>query len=95
MTRQADAAAVRILIEGRVQGVGYRYWVRERAGRKGLDGWVRNLADGRVEALFAGQRDQVSEMISACWHGPRFARVTAVVESDCKPPPAPGFDIKR
>lgn len=94
MTLETDGKAVRVLIEGRVQGVGYRYWVRERAGGRGLDGWVRNLPGGQVEAVFAGPERQVAEMVSACWHGPRFARVSSVTQAACEPP-ASGFDIRR
>ncbi len=72
--------AVRGLIEGRVQGVGFRYWMIERAGGLGLDGWVRNRRDGAVEAVFAGPADAVADMLRHCHDGPAFARVTRVQE---------------
>ena len=69
-----------VTIRGRVQGVGYRYWVEQQARARGLEGWVRNRRDGGVEALFAGPADVVSEMIALCRRGPASARVDAVEE---------------
>ncbi|HMB77643.1 MAG TPA: acylphosphatase [Kiloniellaceae bacterium] len=89
------AKTVRVLIEGRVQGVGFRYWVYGRAVGLGLDGWVRNLPDGRVEATFAGAENAVAEMLAACWQGPRFCQVKSVVEEACAVPPPAGFEIRR
>ena len=83
--------AVRLIIEGRVQGVGYRYWTVREAARFGLDGWVRNLPNGSVEALIAGQPDAVAAMIEACKRGPRAAAVSAVHEHAAEPPGTPGF----
>ena len=54
-----------VVIRGRVQGVGYRAWVEERATRLDLQGWVRNRRDGSVEAVFAGPESVVREMIEA------------------------------
>jgi len=67
-----------VTIRGRVQGVGYRYWVEQQARARGLEGWVRNRRDGSVEALFAGPPDLVSGMIALCRRGPASARVDAV-----------------
>jgi len=58
-------------MRGRVQGVGYRYWVEQQARARGLEGWVRNRRDGRVEALFAGPPDVVSGMICVMPTRPR------------------------
>jgi acylphosphatase len=69
-----------VTIRGRVQGVGYRYWVEQQARARGLEGWVRNRRDGSVEALFAGPPDLVSGMIALCRRGPASARVDAVEE---------------
>ncbi len=74
------STAIRVRIEGRVQGVGFRYWVIERAAALGLDGWVRNRRDGAVEAVFAGPADTVAEMLRQCHDGPTLARVTDVRE---------------
>jgi acylphosphatase len=69
-----------VTIRGRVQGVGYRYWLEQQARARGLEGWVRNRRDGSVDALFAGPPDVVSGMIAFCRRGPSSARVDAVEE---------------
>jgi acylphosphatase len=65
-------------IEGRVQGVGYRYWAADRAGELRLVGWVRNRRDGAVEAVFSGPEAAVERMIALCAEGPPDAAVTSV-----------------
>jgi acylphosphatase len=70
----------RVVIRGRVQGVGYRDWTRHVAHGRGIEGWVRNRKDGSVEAVLAGTHDQVSGMIAACRHGPESARVEWIDE---------------
>lgn len=60
----------RVLIRGRVQGVGYRAWVDYQARRLGLQGWVRNRRDGSVEAVFGGPEETVADMIASCPNGP-------------------------
>jgi acylphosphatase len=74
-----------ITITGRVQGVGYRAWVADEATARDLEGWVRNVRDGSVEALLAGPADVVADMIAACRRGPSMARVDAVREEDGHP----------
>jgi acylphosphatase len=69
---------VRVRIEGRVQGVGFRYWTEEAASGLGLSGWVRNRRDGAVEAMFAGPPQDVARMLERCRQGPRAAQVTSV-----------------
>lgn len=64
-----------VFIEGRVQAVSYRYWARKTAQKVNLSGWVKNLADGRVEAVFEGPKIKVSEMIKNCESGPMLAGV--------------------
>ena len=66
---------MRVRIEGRVQGVGYRYWTERVAGELGLTGWVRNRRDGTVEAVFSGAADDVAEMLERCRDGPPSAQV--------------------
>jgi acylphosphatase len=75
-----SGAIVRVTIRGRVQGVGYRYWLEQQAVARGLEGWVRNRRDGTVEALLAGPTDLVSAMIASCRRGPVSARVDGVAE---------------
>ena len=86
-----ERKTVRVRIEGRVQGVWYRGWTVETAGRLGLDGWVNNLADGSVEAVFAGAVAKVDAMIERCHHGPPAARVTAVHQRPLEDEVEPGF----
>ncbi|HEY8140916.1 MAG TPA: acylphosphatase [Nitrososphaera sp.] len=68
----------RILVSGKVQGVYYRQTTKEVASRNGLKGWVRNLADGRVEAVFEGDKESIDRTIEWCRTGPPNARVQAV-----------------
>jgi acylphosphatase len=75
-----SGAIRKVLIRGRVQGVGYRAWVEHQARRLGLQGWVRNRRDGSVEAVFAGTEEVVTNMIASCRRGPPSARVDDVVE---------------
>ncbi len=65
-------------IKGRVQGVGFRYWVVEEAERLGLKGWVRNTRDGGVELEAEGEEETLFEFEKLLWHGPPLARVTEV-----------------
>ena len=81
-------------IEGRVQGVSYRYWTRAEALRRGLRGWVRNRPDGTVEAVFSGDTGDVEAMLAACRRGPPAARVTDVRAMPIEPGELPeSFDI--
>lgn len=67
-----------ITVKGRVQGVGYRYFTFQKAQSLGVKGWVRNLADGRVEIMVSGQEDVLEIFVEALKAGPAFARVDAV-----------------
>jgi acylphosphatase len=73
-----DRVAVRLIIKGSVQGVGYRWWAQGEARRLNIDGWVRNRHDGTVELVAAGPEAAVEEMIEACWSGPPHAAVHIV-----------------
>lgn len=70
------------MVRGRVQGVGFRWFVEREAHILGVAGWVRNNADGAVEVFAQGTRDQLSGLRSRLQQGPRAARVDAVEESD-------------
>jgi len=67
-----------VIISGRVQGVFFRTETQDEAIRKGMTGWVRNMPDGRVEAVFEGEKDNVEKLIEFCRRGPPGARVTKV-----------------
>jgi acylphosphatase len=70
--------ALRVVIEGRVQGVGFRAWTAREARRRGLTGYVRNRADGAVEAVFRGGDATVLEMVEVCRKGPRLSIVSSL-----------------
>jgi acylphosphatase len=67
-----------VIISGRVQGVSFRWYTSNMAQRLGLTGWVRNLPDGRVEAIFEGPDEAVRQAVAWCHHGKRPARVEDV-----------------
>lgn len=87
--------AVHVTISGRVQGVSYRAWTKARAEALGLKGWVRNLSDGRVEAVLAGPEKDVDAMIEACHEGPPAAAVDSVTKKPAAEAPAAGFRIRN
>lgn len=66
------------VISGRVQGVGFRYFVADKAQMQGLNGWVRNLWDGRVEVIAEGERGELEAFLSVLKRGPSSARVSAI-----------------
>lgn len=67
-----------VLVSGRVQGVGYRYFTEERARRAGITGWVKNLPDGRVEAEIQGDEQQLLDFLAVLHKGPRTGRVSGI-----------------
>lgn len=79
-------------IFGRVQGVGFRWWTKQKAEALGLSGWVRNRADGSVEAVISGPSATVGKMLEKCGKGPPFARVDDIRSNPCDAPQNPGFE---
>jgi acylphosphatase len=73
-----EQARAHVIVEGRVQGVFFRHHTQEMAYQLGLKGWVKNRRDGRVEAVFEGEREKVDQIIRWCHQGPPEARVTRV-----------------
>lgn len=71
--------SLRVLISGKVQGVGYRNWLWRRANLHAVHGWVRNLPDGRVEAVLSGPPNAVTQLVEACHVGPKGAQVKTIV----------------
>lgn len=81
-----------VRITGRVQGVWYRQWTVQEARRRSLDGWVRNRADGSVEALIAGPETEVEALIRLCGKGPPAAAVEQVETVEAEDPGPVGFE---
>lgn len=86
-----ERKAVSLNIYGRVQGVWYRGWTVDEAAARGLDGWVRNRADGSVEALVAGPPPEVEALVQRCWEGPSMAHVRDIVVKPARDPGPIGF----
>ena len=83
-----------LLIFGKVQGVGFRYWLYEKAIKKNIRGWVKNSTTGEVEALLIGTNDDVNEIVRQCKKGPHSSNVTQVKIQDYKQEyPKKSFDI--
>lgn len=82
---EKNTEARRFLVRGRVQGVGFRWFVEREAHILGVAGWVRNNVDGSVEVLAMGSRDQLLGLRSRLREGPRAARVDDVEEAETKP----------
>lgn len=83
-------AQAHLIISGIVQGVYFRAHTRDMAQSFGLKGWVRNLPDGRVEAVFTGDKESIQQAIDWCSHGPSSARVDKVEVKWVVSPPARG-----
>ena len=84
----------RVIVSGRVQNVWFRASTAKQAARAGVSGWVRNLADGRVEAVLEGSEDAVREMIDFCSRGPELARVDRIDVLEEPPENLEGFKIR-
>ncbi|MDD9875966.1 MAG: acylphosphatase [Magnetovibrio sp.] len=76
--------AVHVVVSGRVQGVWFRGWTKQQTAARNLRGWVRNRRDGTVEAVFAGNPEDIESMLAACRRGPPAAKVV-----DLRATPAP------
>jgi len=84
----------RVVVHGWVQGVGFRMFVASRARGRGVTGWVRNRADGSVEAVLEGEREAVDAVVAACEDGPRGADVSGVDVFDEEPEGLRSFEIR-
>lgn len=85
--------AVRLMISGRVQGVGYRAWFAGEARRRGLSGWVRNRREGTVEAQLRLAPEGLDDLLAAARRGPPAARVDAIAVSEAEPDMVDGFAV--
>ncbi|HEY9216341.1 MAG TPA: acylphosphatase, partial [Ancylobacter sp.] len=89
-----EMTATRLIVHGRVQGVGYRAWLAEHARRSGITGWVRNRRDGTVEALLCAGDGSLDAFVAACRQGPLLAGVTDIeIIEERAPDDAEGFAI--
>ena len=86
--------SLRIHIAGRVQGVGFRYWMRDEARSLKIAGWVRNRRDGSVEAVISGEPEAVEAMLRRCRRGPSAARVGDVTVLDTNEAVPSPFEIR-
>ncbi len=91
----SDRVRTHVYVSGHVQGVFYRASTREKARTEGIDGWVKNRTDGRVEAVFEGPKPAVEVMIEWCKTGSRAASVEAVERTTEEPTGLEGFEIRR
>ncbi|WP_435194514.1 acylphosphatase [Natronomonas sp. EA1] len=83
-----------VFVSGKVQGVYYRANTRDTAHERGVDGWVRNLADGRVEAVFEGEKEAVEAMVEWCHEGSPRAEVESVEVEYGEPEGLSGFEVR-
>jgi acylphosphatase len=90
----SDPIAREVVVSGRVQGVFFRDCARREARRLGVAGWVRNRADGRVEAHVEGAPDAVARLVAWCRDGPRHADVDDVVVTEVEPEGFERFDVR-
>ncbi len=82
-----------LVVSGRVQGVGFRYFVVREAEALGLSGWVRNLPDGRVEVVVDGDEPLLDTFVGRLWQGPPHAHVTDIEAGDVEAPRWPAFRV--
>ena len=94
MTREGERVSAHVWIAGRVQGVAFRAYTIDESRLRGVAGWVRNMLDGRVEAVFEGDRAAVEAMIVWCRKGPPAARVTSVEVKWEEPKGETGFGVR-
>ena len=91
----AKIKAFRVSVRGRVQGVGFRWWVRSAAERYGVRGWVANRADGSVEIFAEGEADDLARFLIDAEEGPPYSRVESFVKSPAEPAGFSDFSIRR
>jgi acylphosphatase len=90
MSTMAEGA-LRIVVKGRVQGVGFRVWTIAQARRHNVRGWVRNRRDGSVEALLIGPAEALDALVESCRRGPSGARVSHVTQEPASDDGTAGF----
>ena len=91
----SERTRAHVFVSGRVQGVFFRDTTRQTAQAEGVDGWVRNLKDGRVEAVFEGPAEAVESMVEFCHEGSPAANVTGVDVEYGEQEGVEGFRVRR
>jgi acylphosphatase len=91
---ESDRVRAHVFVSGRVQGVYYRASTRDKASEEGVDGWVRNLDDGRVEAVFEGAEAAVDAIVEWCHTGSRAADVETVEVTTTDPEGESEFEVR-
>ena len=76
-----ENSSIHLIIEGRVQGVGFRYHTQMKALELGVKGWVKNRSDGKVEVIAEGEASILRAFTDWCYEGPRYSEVTKITES--------------
>jgi acylphosphatase len=94
MSDDSDITTMRLMIVGRVQGVGFRAFAMREAQALGLKGWVRNRADGSVEAVATGPTQAIKDFVGKCTRGPAAARVAHIDLESVESPEETGFVSK-
>jgi acylphosphatase len=90
-----EKVARKVRVFGRVQGVFFRQWTVNQARALGVSGWVRNCADGTVEAHVTGDEEAVARMVAAMHHGPSQAQVEDVMVEPAEPDEVSGFSVRH
>jgi len=90
----SEKKALNTRIQGKVQGVFYRASTKEAADRLGVTGWVKNMPNGDVQAVFEADPKTLERMIAWCWQGPEFSAVTQVTSRECDPEQFTDFQIR-
>lgn len=86
---------VHLVIKGKVQGVFYRATAKEMAEKLSLNGWIKNTAEGHVEATIQGSQEQIDQYIAWCWKGPARAKVDAIEINETPEIQLNGFQVVR
>lgn len=94
-SKYSQITRAHVFISGKVQGVGYRFSTLEIAVKIGVNGWVKNLPDGRVEAVFESNKEAIEKMINWCKKGPDYAIVKDISIEYQEPQAIKGFEIHR
>ena len=95
MEDKSSQARVHFRVYGEVQNVGFRYFIHRKASSAGIFGWVKNLEDGSVEAVFEGEKAVVNSVVEDCKKGPKLAKIEKVdIQSEAPTGEFTGFEVR-